>query len=72
MDFSKDALLLLKCINDVKQSDITKWWRYNFLLDKKNLTSKTVEDRLSEVKGRQILREVKKEHYIESYLEWIV
>ena len=69
-DFSYDALLLLKCINEVKQKDITKWYDQNYLLKKKKLDVGVVKGFLNQVKGRQILRESKKEHYIESYLEW--
>ena len=48
-DFSYDALLLLKCIGDVKQSSITEWWEENFMLKTKNLTLEAVEAHLSKV-----------------------
>lgn len=70
-DFSYDALLLLKCIDDIKQEDITSWWKSNFMMDTKNLTMTNIMASLSKVKGKQILRETKKEEYIESYTEWI-
>ena len=68
-DFAYDALLLLKCIDDVKQKHITSWWMSNFMIDTKNLTLTSVKQSLSKVKGKQILRESKKERYIESYAE---
>ena len=70
VDFSYDALLLLKCIMDVKQSDITGWWESNFMMNTKNLTLAKVKKHLSKVKGKEILRQAKKERYIESYIQF--
>ena len=41
------------------------------MMDTKNLTMTNIMASLSKVKGKQILRETKKEEYIESYTECI-
>ena len=62
--FSYDALLLLKCIDDIKQEDITSWWKSKFMMDTKNLTMTNIMASLSKVKGNQILRETKKRNIL--------
>ena len=70
VDYAYDAVLLLRCLDEVKQTSITKWLEENFLLKEKELTIERGRSHLSKNKKHQILRESKKDHYVETYNEW--
>lgn len=69
-DFAYDALILLKCLGEVSQQSITKWWRSNFMLDFPELTLEKVKAHLRTGKGNHELRDAKREVYLESYAQW--
>jgi len=69
-DFAYDALLLLHCINKVRDESISTWWDQNFLLSAQELTLKGVEAQLSSVGGKPPMRQALQEYYIAAYDAW--
>jgi hypothetical protein len=69
-DYAYDALLLLKCAQDVEQKHISKWFKSNFMMDTKDLSLEVVMAELSKVKDREIFRQEEKCRYFEAYHDW--
>lgn len=69
-DFSWDAFLLLRKLQDVGEDSIISWWRTNFMLDLPEITRSLVDERLTHVNGDVPVRQYLAEKYEASYDEW--
>jgi hypothetical protein len=69
-DFAYDSLLLLHFLQNVDQKSQTSMWKENFLLRKKSLTLEKVKAHLGKGKGKHVLRETKRERYLEAFAQW--
>ncbi len=70
-DFSRDALLLLRCIDRVDQGQISGFWTANFLLDKPGVRLQDVVARLAEKDGRPAVRQVDADRYEAAHHAWL-
>ena len=66
-NFAYDSVLLLNCIDRAPQADTTKYWRKNYMMGKGAPSKVAVEKMLREGTRNNILREVRREQYLEAY-----
>lgn len=72
VDFSKQALYLLYCIDCIKPEQVTAAWTKNYLLDLEKPSLKALDDRLRDSNRLTFPNQQRELEYLEAYNSWMV
>lgn len=70
LDFDKQSVYLLYCIDYYKSEQISRLYERNFLLDQENLSLATVEALLRKTTRMTFENQDRLEHYVGAYKKW--